>query len=267
MTVILAVDAAWTINEPSGVALVAKKDGVWRALCVAPSYDAFVSCSGYTAIDWEAGNFLGSMPDFHLLLAAARTMSSTVVDLIVVDMPLSTVPIAGRRVADNSISLSFGAFGCATHSPTSERPGRLSADVVRQLHNLGFPLATLADNCGTLRGVIETYPHPALLKLLRCDYRVPYKVSKSRRYWPNMDIRARIKMLLAEFTRIYQALSKTFGDSGLDLPCASKVQTLAALKRYEDALDALVCAWVGVMYVEERAKPYGDSRAAIWVPI
>ena len=37
-------------------------------------------------------------------------------------------------------------------------------------------------------------------------------------------------------------------------------------KVYEDGLDAVVCAWVGSEYVEARAEPFGDAKAAIWVP-
>ncbi|MDW7774366.1 MAG: hypothetical protein SCH71_15885 [Desulfobulbaceae bacterium] len=38
------------------------------------------------------------------------------------------------------------------------------------------------------------------------------------------------------------------------------------LKRYEDALDALVCAWVGVKFLEGETQPLGDETAAIWCP-
>ena len=40
---------------------------------------------------------------------------------------------------------------------------------------------------------------------------------------------------------------------------------LAALKRWEDAVDALVAAWVGIRYLEGTAEPYGDATAAIWI--
>jgi predicted RNase H-like nuclease len=40
----------------------------------------------------------------------------------------------------------------------------------------------------------------------------------------------------------------------------------SGLKRYEDSLDALVCACVGAKYLEGSAVPYGDNTAAIWVP-
>jgi predicted RNase H-like nuclease len=39
---------------------------------------------------------------------------------------------------------------------------------------------------------------------------------------------------------------------------------LAQLKRYEDALDAVVCAWVGIQYLEGKARAYGDATSAVW---
>lgn len=40
----------------------------------------------------------------------------------------------------------------------------------------------------------------------------------------------------------------------------------AALKAFEDKLDAIVCAWVGICVIEHRATPFGDHDSAIWVP-
>ncbi len=59
-------------------------------------------------------------------------------------------------------------------------------------------------------------------------------------------------------------LAKRLDDATLKLP--EDTSSKAALKRWEDTLDALVCARVGVEYVEGRATVYGDGTAAIWCP-
>ncbi len=110
------------------------------------------------------------------------------------------------------------------------------------------------------------YPHPALLTLLGRDYRIPYKVSKSTKYWPHATVQERICKLLVQFSAIESALRHTFAETHVPLPAASEIQTLRQLKRYEDALDALISAWVGVEYAGGRATAYGDGNAAIWVP-
>lgn len=266
MTVILAIDAAWTNTEPSGVALVAGNNNIWRCLCVAPSYNAFLAYAKNVPIDWESGRFVGSMPQVPCLLAAAQEIAGTDIDLVALDMPIATVPFSSRRVADDAIAKCFGGRGCSTHSPSPERPGRLGTDIMNQLDSAGYPLATTTHSSGTLRRTIEVYPHPALIRLLNCDYRLPYKVAKSLRYWPKSLIQDRIVHLLDKFKEIERALSNTFGQTRLKIPNASDVRTLVALKRYEDGIDGLVCAWVGVQYANRAAKPYGDKTAAIWIP-
>ncbi len=41
MPVVLGIDAAWTLKQPSGVALVSKDDTVWRLVAASPSYQHF----------------------------------------------------------------------------------------------------------------------------------------------------------------------------------------------------------------------------------
>jgi predicted RNase H-like nuclease len=263
---ILAIDAAWTDGEPSGVALVAGQHDDWRCLCVAPSYDAFLGCASGTQVDWLSGRFRGTAPDMKKLLAAARSIAGIEVTLIALDMPVATVPFASRRPADDAISKAFGGQGCSTHSPSAKRPGPLGSRIILELSDAGYPLATAADAVGTLGKVIEVYPHPALLGLVGRPYRVPYKVGKSCRYWPRVGRSERITRLLAEFTEIDRALYSTLGQTRVPLPAPHEVSKLAALKRYEDALDALVCAWVAIQYTTAAAAAYGDSTGAIWVP-
>ena len=73
-------------------------------------------------------------------------------------------------------------------------------------------------------------------------------------------------MLLTEFHRINTALRGVFGTEPIVLPPSGGIATLAALKRYEDALDALICAWVGVEFLEGTVSAFGDGSSTIWVP-
>ena len=38
------------------------------------------------------------------------------------------------------------------------------------------------------------------------------------------------------------------------------------VKAYEDALDAIICAWVAICGLEGRAAPFGDENSSIWIP-
>lgn len=59
--------------------------------------------------------------------------------------------------------------------------------------------------------------------------RLPYKVARRQRYWPAASPAARLKGI-------------------------------------EDALDAVVCAWVACEHLAGRTQPYGDRDATIWLP-
>lgn len=266
MRVILGIDAAWTASEPSGCALVVSSGAAWRCLGVVPSYQSFISLADGHRVAWQTDRFVGCVPDARALLNAARKLSGAPVDLVAIDMPVATVSIVGRRAADNCISAAFGRQGCPAHSPSRTRPGPLGEYLSIELEKAGYSIAHAAETAGMRKRLVEVYPHPALLNLLNHPFRVPYKVGKSRRYWPNCTINQRITALLAEFQAINQALIRVLGWNGLTIPNGNDVLTLAWLKRYEDALDALVSAWVGTCYAEGNTVPYGDATAAIWCP-
>lgn len=248
------------------MALLASNGHGWACLCVAPSYDAFLACATGSAIDWVNGRFRGSRPDVPRLIRAAAIIAGDDVDLVAVDMPVASVPFSVRRAADNAISTAFGGRGCSAHSPSALRPGTLGAELTRSFCDAGYPLVAGGDEQGASRRMIEVYPHPALLSLLRASYRIPYKVQKSTRYWPALDVRQRIARLLQQFLAIHDALSAEIGGIRMPLPRAEDVPTLATLKRYEDALDALVCGWVATQFAAGHAVAYGDATAAVWVP-
>jgi predicted RNase H-like nuclease len=200
------------------------------------------------------------------LNAASLLLNGNAIDLVTVDMPLATVPIAGRREADAQISRNFGAAGCATHSPSSERPGKISETLKDGFLKMGFALSTLGSPSDTRPCLLEVYPHPAILRLLNLKYRLPYKVSKSAKYWPKRDSKFRIVQLLSQFNLILAGLRSYFENIPLDLPQPEECGSLSYLKRYEDAIDALVCAWVGICFIENSIQAFGDVTAAIWVP-
>jgi len=51
------------------------------------------------------------------------------------------------------------------------------------------------------------------------------------------------------------------------MPTLGDLPTGIELKAYEDALDAIVCAWVAICALEGRAAPFGDDASAIWIPL
>jgi predicted RNase H-like nuclease len=148
------------------------------------------------------------------------------------------------------------------HSPSPERPGPLSAALRDGFAAQGFALAT--GGAPTGRDLLEVFPHTAALALLGASYRVPYKASRARRYWPDASPPERRARLVASWRRILRALAARIDGVRLALP--AEPPTTRGLKRYEDALDALLCAWVAIEFLDGRATALGDDDAAVWSP-
>ncbi|MDZ7344582.1 MAG: DUF429 domain-containing protein, partial [candidate division KSB1 bacterium] len=70
-------------------------------------------------------------------------------------------------------------------------------------------------------------------------------------------------------TRLRTALAKRIDGVADWLPPAKSFMKNGAtsrLKGYEDALDAIVCAWIGCEFLAGRCVAYGDEESAIWLP-
>ena len=266
MPFVLGIDAAWTEREPSGIALVEIDDTHSRVLCVAPSYQQFAQAGDGIPVNWNASQVRGSEPDIARLLSAARRLGAGLVDLIALDIPLAKTPITSRRASDRAVSKAYGSKGCSTHSPSAIRPGPISDELGRQLANAGYTLETVSPVPSSGARAIEVYPHPALLALMNRDYRVPYKVANTTKYWKGTPIAERTTRLLNEFQDIYGHLETDLGALPFTLPSPQHVSALSQLKRFEDALDALVCAWVAKRHLLGQTSPHGDEDSAIWIP-
>ena len=261
MPAILGIDAAWTAHNNSGVALVECRGSSWRLLAVAGSYAEFLNAG-----------LVDSQPQAHrklcnvdgLLDASARLLGAQP-DVVAIDMPLSTRPITGRRQADDEVSRAFGPYWCSAHSPSAERPGKISDEMRLAFETRGYLLAT-SSFCS--HALIEVYPHPALLELTAELYRLPYKFHKCRKYWPDLERAKRRELLLEVWGKIVSRLDEQISGVGslLALGDLDREAPGSQWKSWEDKLDAVICAWVGICFLEKRACAYGDGSAAIWVP-
>jgi predicted RNase H-like nuclease len=261
MQAVLGIDAAWTEKEPSGVALVAKTETGWRLYAVSPSYHSFYARAAREVQSISRPS--GSRPDAAALLASSLKLCGRPVDLVAVDMPLAHSKIKKRRFSDNEVSRAYGARKCGTHSPSGIRPGPISDALNKGFAKAGYPLLT---NSISPPGLIEAYPHPALVELAHAEERLRYKVSKIGRYWPDCTVAERKVFLFKEWARIVLWLDAEIAGISKALPPLLPAVPGIQLKAYEDMLDATICAWIGICALEGRAKPFGDQDSAIWIP-
>lgn len=257
---VLGIDAAWTVGQPSGVALAAECSDGWHLLAVESSYQRFHARSTGSVKPEERPS--GSQPCASVLLEAARSLCGVDMDLVAVDMPLSREPIRGRRAADNEVSRAYGGRKCATHTPSAERPGPISDQLREAFEAAGYRLLTTDVSTP---GLIEVYPHPTLVELAGALERLKYKVSKSRAYWPSLSPSERRIRLYEQWSQIVDLLdAKIVGVAAAFQGFESATRGFE-MKATEDALDAVVCTWTAICALTGRAVPYGDETSAIWI--
>ncbi len=252
--VVLGLDAAWTSTQPSGVALAAKDAEGWRLIRVAASYGRFQD---------PTCDLRGSLPDAAVLLGTCMAICGRQADLVAVDMPLSHEPITARRASDNAVSSAYGGRKCGTHSPSAARPGKISDNLRADFARSGYRLLTEAV---TLPGLVEVYPHPALVELASARERLRYKLSRARKNWPGLSAKERREQVVSLWQDIATRLDREMAGVCAALPVPRADAPTIELKAHEDMLDAVVCAWVGICVLEGRAQPYGDRISAIWIP-
>lgn len=261
MRAVLGIDAAWTARNASGVAVAVERGSAWGLVAVAKSYEHLYSLADPDRPQSPPG--AGSLPDPVMLLRSAERLAGCRIDLVAVDMPLARSPIIGRRASDNAVSSAYGARGCGTHSPSAVRPGAISDRLREGFEAAGYPLSTTSL---VTPGLIEVYPHPALVELAGSARRLPYKLQRSATYWRERTPVERRMLLRAQWANIVAMLEPRLEGVAAALPPPVDDAPLAVLKSYEDMLDAIVCAWVAVSALSGEAVPYGDQESAIWVP-
>jgi predicted RNase H-like nuclease len=222
-------------------------------------------------IDWST-KVHGSEPNIPALLAACKKIAGATPNVIALDIPIGPQFITGRRAADKMVTSAYISRKAGTHSPTAKRPGPISQMLFEQLSACGFKWlhakATVSRNKNS-HVFIEAYPHPAIIELLGLDERLKYKVSKLQQYWPDLAGDKRRAAVAENLARLRTALDKRIAGVADWLPSAKsfiKNGAMSRLKGYEDALDAIVCAWIGCEFLAGRCVAYGDESSAIWLP-
>ncbi len=262
MRVVLGIDAAWTNSQPSGVAVALNSGTGWCLRAVAPSYQRFHALARGEVPSERP--LTGFEPNALDLLASATMLCGSGPDLVAIDMPLSRKPITSRRASDDAVSRAYGSRHCSTHTPNTVRPGRISDELTEGFGAAGYPLLTLAN--AEPPGLVEVYPHPALVEFARAPMRLKYKAAKGRTYWPGHTPTERRSLLLREWKRIVGVLDARLPGVEAALPMPDAAAGGVELKAYEDMLDAVVCVCVAINILEGEAMPYGDDVSAIWIP-
>ena len=242
----IGIDLAWSDRNPSGVAVI--REG------------RLVACAGGLGRLSEIVDFVGT----HL---SQRNGS-----IVAVDAPLRVPNETGTRPCDRALSADWQRFHAGAYPANRRllaRDGVVRGEALTAALSERFKFyeSDVIPRRTKARLVCEVYPHPALISLFGLDSILKYKRGRGRAYeerWPEFD---RYRTLLRGLRKADPPLRRTkklltgtdiFGLRG------------GALQRYEDALDALTCAYVASYfwrYGPGSVKRYGSlEEGHILVP-
>ena len=185
---------------------------------------------------------------------------------VAIDAPLIISNPEGQRRCETLVGNCYGGRHASCHtSNLSLYPQAASVTLASQLIKLGFrhaPLARSEDQ----RVMLEVYPHPALLELFALPSILRHKKGNvaTRR-----GGQRELQKMLSELSRFAPPLERTPRLSGF-LATNTNALRGTALKSSEDALDALLCAYIAYYYWFwglARTRLFGDPNSGyILVP-
>jgi predicted RNase H-like nuclease len=235
LTTFIGVDLAWSPRNPTGAAALRGDAG------------------GAELID-------------HALLGDDRSIVDYVARhagegpaIVAVDAPLWVPNQDGRRPGETELGRAFGRYQAGAH-PANRRllafDGVVRGEaLVAALAQCGFTHAPEVVAGAPTRQVIEVFPHPAMVALFGLHRTLKYKAKPGR----TADLR------LGEWRRYQRHLDALAQDDPpLRGQAALTARDVAALrgrrlKDYEDQVDALMCAYIGLY-----AFRWGMSRCQVF---
>ncbi len=221
----VGVDLAWSENNPTGIATVKYENGAGK---VVSTKTVVTDEEIVEYVEEEVGTDYG---------------------IITVDAPLLVPNETGRRIAEELTGKLFRKYDAGAHPANRKRlsqwTGRVRGeDIVEELEDIGFEHDPYLDEEEKCRKVVEVYPHPSMVVLFELDGILKYKNKPGRDY----------DFLWREFHKYQKNLIELEdSDPALQIPKKISEKELDGvkgkeLKNYEDILDAIFSAYIGLYY-------------------
>lgn len=230
----VGIDLAWGERSPSGLAVLGD-DGTLAHASVATGDDAIAAVLGpYVTDDCCVG----------------------------IDAPLIVTNATGNRPCEAALNRDFARFQAGAHPSNT---GRAELAGIPRGARLAARFSLDIDPDSTAgRRAIEVYPHPALVALFRLGRTLKYKQRSNR---PFASMRAEMLRLVALIEGLADATLplRTTGNPDWQklVSQVQDAQRKSELRRAEDPLDAVVCAYVAMIASlrPDRITTYGDAAS------
>ncbi|NYG54996.1 DUF429 domain-containing protein [Nocardioides perillae] len=206
----------------------------------------------------------------RLLHVSAATTDDTVVAalepftrgdcLVAVDAPLIVVNETGNRPCEAELNRDFRAYEAGAHPANRGKPEfRETPRGARLAARLGLDIDPVS---ASGRRAIEVYPHPATVALFDLPRTLKYKAKPGRAL---ADLRAELLRLVELLESLETAATplhlRHAGPWHALRDEVATAATKAALRRTEDQVDAVVCAYVALFATRRPLETtiYGDG--------
>jgi len=181
--------------------------------------------------------------------------------LLAIDAPLIVNNATGQRPAEQQLNADFGRFQAGAHPSNTGKPEFADfprgARIARDLGLDIDPQSTAP------RRAIEVYPHPATVALFRLGRTLKYKAKPGRGL---AQLRAELLRLMEHIESLAQAdpaLRVADSEHWTQLrSLAEKAERKSELRRVEDPVDAVMCAYVAMHAARrpDEVTVYGDGQ-------
>jgi len=181
--------------------------------------------------------------------------------LVAVDAPIIVRNPTGQRPCEHLVSRYFGSYAAGAHPSNTSRPwfahGTRAASMARRLALDVDPAS------GDRRRAIEVYPHPAIVMLFGLARSIPYKNKRGRDLEQLRAAQLRLVSLLEGLGSADPALRLDHPAWRTTRESVERAATKAMLRRAEDQVDAVVCAYVALVADRrpERVRVLGDTES------
>jgi len=226
----VGVDLAWAGRNPTGVAVLDPDGRLVRIGAARDDADVLAALRPYTLGDC----------------------------LVAFDAPLVVTNPTGQRPAETALNRDFRRFEAGAHPCNTGKPeftdGPRAARLARALD------LDLDPRSPATRRAIEVYPHAATVALFRLPRTLKYKAKPGRGL---EQLKAELLLLMDGLEKLAQADVALLVDGPEWVELRRQVvaaQRKSDLRRAEDPIDAVVCAYVA-LYAERRPADitiYGD---------
>jgi predicted RNase H-like nuclease len=185
--------------------------------------------------------------------------------LIAIDAPLIVPNKTGRRKAEALVGELFRRYDAGAHPANRDRLGAWSDGKIRgevlvnKLGKLGFSHDPSIKRLEHSKKLFEVYPHPSMVVLFNLNRILQYKAKPKR----TQEFRVREFEKYGRLLKTLRAYNPSLSLNGVvDDKGKLKGMSVTELKKYEDRLDAIFCAYIAYYYWvnPERCRVLGNMK-------